>query len=101
VEADPRFARAYVYLGESLTQLKKYSEAINILRHSIEVDPRDPEGYYHLGLTLEKQYNFSQNRTHLQEALSNYQKAHEMAPDNEKFKEDLERARRRIGAVSG
>ena len=101
VEADPRFARAYTYLGECLTRMKKYNEAVDVLRHSITVDPKDSESYYFLGQALEKQFNFSQDRKHLDEALANYRKASEMDPKNKKYRQDLERVRKRMSKVSG
>lgn len=96
IEADPKFGKAYAYLGECLTRLKKYPEAISVLENAVNVSPRDPEGFHFLGLALEKYFNFSQDPNLLKRAVESYEKAVQASPSYDKVKEDLERAKKRL-----
>jgi tetratricopeptide (TPR) repeat protein len=100
IENDPRFYKAYAYLGECLTRQKKYKDAEQILGHAIQLNPNEPEAYHFLGLCNEKQYNFDPRIDFLQKALDNYNKATKVAPNYEPVKEDLLRVNKKMEGIT-
>ena len=58
----------YYLLGTSFLQIKKYSQAINYLKISIDLNPKSADSYNNMGVALAENENFS-------EALKNYDKA--------------------------
>ncbi|MFP4497150.1 MAG: tetratricopeptide repeat protein [Vulcanimicrobiota bacterium] len=97
IENDPRFYQAYAYLGESLIKMKKYQDAIEVLDHAINMEPYYPTAYHFKGLALEKEYDFTRKEELLRTAVKNYEKALEVDPKYKKVREDLDRAKKRLG----
>ena len=62
-------------MGLALTELKKYSEAKNILKQAIKINPKFAEAYNNLGLYYEKLNEYGQAVDHYKRAIqikSNY-----------------------------
>jgi len=55
VEINPKNVRAYVGLGDSLTQLGRYDEAAAQFRRAIELAPEEPRAHEGLGTLLAEQ----------------------------------------------
>ena len=99
IEADPTFAKAYVYLGETLMRLKKYDSAIGVLESSVKLDAKDPEAYHLMGQAYERQYNFNPDPKLLDLAIKNYRKALEIDITYYKASDDLARALQRYNTL--
>ena len=56
-------------MGLALTELKKYSEAKNILKQAIEINPKFAEAYNNLGNIYRKNQDFHK-------AIRNYIESH-------------------------
>lgn len=95
IEADPGFAKAYVYLGVTLMRQKKYDSAIGVLETAVKMDAKDPEAYHMIGLAYERQYNFNPDVKFLDLAIENYKKALEVDKDYFKAADDLQRVQQR------
>lgn len=95
IEADPAFAKAYVYLGVTLMREKKYDSAIGVLENAIKMDRKDPEAYHMMGLAYERQYNFNPDVKFLDLAIENYKKALEVDKEYFKAADDLQRVQQR------
>lgn len=99
IEADPSFAKAYVYLGVTLVRQKKYDSAIGVLENAVKMDKKDPEAYHMMGLAYERQYNFNPDTKLLVLAIENYKKAIEVDKDYFKAADDLQRAQQRYQSL--
>ena len=95
IEADPSFAKAYVYLGVTLMRQKKYDSAIGVLETAIKMDTKDPEAYQMMGLAYERQFNFNPDIKFLDLAIENYKKALVVDKDYFKAADDLQRVQQR------
>jgi Flp pilus assembly protein TadD len=69
IEADPKYAPAYVDLGAVLMRQKKFSEAEKTLRAAIELDARAPLAHLNLGVALSRQNRFAEAEAPLRESL--------------------------------
>jgi tetratricopeptide (TPR) repeat protein len=81
---DYTFVQAYLEKAMALYDLKKYSDAADVLEKSVKVQPKFDRGYYYLGQCYEKL-----QRT--QEAIEVYQVALQLDPDYEEVKDALGR----------
>jgi len=52
VEIDPKFTRAWLWLGEVYASKRQYDDALQAFRHALEVDREKPVCYKALGYTL-------------------------------------------------
>jgi tetratricopeptide (TPR) repeat protein len=75
VEIDPKFMRAWLWLGEIYKFMRQSDAALQAYRKAIEVDPTEPIGYKALGFTLMGMGKF-------EEALPVWQELVKRDPDN-------------------
>lgn len=54
IELDPDHAAAYFYRGESLNQLDRVDEALEMLERAVELQPRNARAYYTMGILYDK-----------------------------------------------
>jgi tetratricopeptide (TPR) repeat protein len=73
IEADPKFAMAYISWGVVLDKQGKRQEAIEKYRKATELDPKYASPYINWGVVLDKQGK-------RQEAIEKYRKATELDP---------------------
>lgn len=57
VEIDPKFTRAWLWLGEIYQSRRQLDDAVKAYRKAIEVEPQQPVGYKALGFTLSMMQN--------------------------------------------
>ena len=75
VEIDPKFARAWLWLGEIYKSLRRPDLAIDAYRKALEVAPEEPVGYKALGYTLMAMRRF-------EDAIPVWQNFSKVAPDD-------------------
>jgi len=75
VEIDPKFSRAWLWLGEIYKYARQTENAVQVYRKAIEIDPQQPVGYKALGYTLLSTRKFG-------EALSVWQTFMNVAPND-------------------
>ena len=71
LELDAQSADAYFYRGESLNQLSRVDEAIDMLLRATQLDPTNARAYYVMGILYDK-------KSRPQEAAAMYRKAREV-----------------------
>jgi tetratricopeptide (TPR) repeat protein len=93
IELDPKFAKAWVYMGDSYLGLKNSRKAIECYRKAIEINPKDRQANRFLGDVLEKQYDRTGDISYLDEAIKCYENALKADPSYATAASDLERAK--------
>jgi|GEM_PF-4393467 len=99
VKADPKFAKAYTYMGDSYDALENRAEAIACYKKAIEVDPGDRQAHRFLGLTLETLYDETGDANYLNEAIACYENAIKADANYFSAKKDLDRAKNKKNSI--
>jgi len=89
IELDPKFAPAYLYLGDAYFAKEEYFEAIAWYRKSLEIDPNDARAWRYLGNAYEEDKR-------LKDALAAYKKSMKLDPGYSPAKQDYERVKRML-----
>ncbi|MEW6280983.1 MAG: tetratricopeptide repeat protein [Candidatus Eremiobacterota bacterium] len=95
IQADPRFAKAWLFKGDCWFRMGDHDKAITCYRKAIALDPQDFQAYRFLGDVLERKYAKTNQVALLDEAIACYEKALQINPDYGTARVDLERARKK------
>ncbi|MFB3883797.1 MAG: tetratricopeptide repeat protein [Thermodesulfobacteriota bacterium] len=95
IQADPKFGKAYVYMGDSYLQLGQRDEAIKCYQKGIELDPKDRQAHRFLGGVYEKMFDETKNKEYLDLAINCFQNAVNVDPSYQGASKDLERAKQK------
>lgn len=93
VKADPKFAKAYTYMGDAYDALNNRKEAIANYKKAIEIDPSDRQAHRFLGNALESLYDETGDVNYLNEAIACYENALKADPKYFSAQKDLDRAK--------
>ena len=93
VELDPKFAKAWVYMGDAYVGLGNVEKGIESYRKAIEINPNDRQAHRFLGDVLEKKYDRTGEMVYLDEAIESYENAVKADPEYATAVSDLKRAK--------
>ncbi|MCS7186322.1 MAG: tetratricopeptide repeat protein [Armatimonadota bacterium] len=69
IQADPKFARAYLRKGTILAQQKRFGEAIPFFEKALQIEPELAMAYNNLGLTYQAIGRLAEAKTAFQKAI--------------------------------
>ncbi|MCX7969459.1 MAG: tetratricopeptide repeat protein [Armatimonadetes bacterium] len=69
IQADPKFARAYLRKGTILAQQKRFGEAIPLFEKALRIEPELAMAYNNLGLTYQAIGRLTEAKTAFQKAI--------------------------------
>ncbi len=93
VELDPKFAKAWVYMGDAYIGLGNIEKGIECYRKAIDINPNDRQAHRFLGDVLEKKYDRTGEMEYLDEAIGSYENAVKADPEYATAVSDLKRAK--------
>lgn len=99
IKADPKFAKAYTYMGDAYDALDDKKEAVVNYKKAIELDPNDRQAHRFLGNTLESLFNKTGDINYLNEAIACYENALKVDPKYFSAQKDLDRAKNKKAGV--
>jgi tetratricopeptide (TPR) repeat protein len=97
IEADPKFAKAWVYMGDAYLGIGNSEKGIECYRKAIELNPKDRQAHRFLGDVLEKKYDRTGDMKYLDEAIASFENAVEVDPEYATAISDLKRAKEKKG----
>jgi tetratricopeptide (TPR) repeat protein len=97
IELDPKFAKAWVYLGDAYMGVGNSARGIECYKKAIEINPNDRQAHRFLGDVLEKQYDRTSEMKYLDEAIASYENAVKADPAYATAVSDLKRAKEKKG----
>jgi tetratricopeptide (TPR) repeat protein len=95
IREDPKFVKAYIYMGDSYLSLGQRDEAIRYYQKAIELDPKDRQAHRFLGDVYEKVFDETKDAKYIDLAISYYQNAVKADPSYQTANKDLERAKQK------
>jgi tetratricopeptide (TPR) repeat protein len=95
IQADPKFTKAYVYMGDSYLQLGQRDEAVKCYRKAIELDPKDRQAHRFLGGVYEKMFDETKDVKYIDLAIGCFQNAVNADPSYQTAGKDLARAKQK------
>lgn len=99
IKADPKFAKAYTYMGDAYYALDNKKEAIVNYRKAIEIDPNDRQAHRFLGNALESLYDETGDVNYLNEAIGCYENAIKVDPKYFSAQKDLDGAKNKKSGI--
>lgn len=99
IKADPKFAKAYTYMGDAYDALDDKKEAVVNYKKAIELDPNDRQAHRFLGNTLESLFNETGDISYLNEAIACYENALKADPKYFSAQKDLDRAKNKKAGI--
>jgi len=91
-QADPRFAKPLVYIGDCYYQLGDPEKAIESYKQALVVDPKDKQAHRFLGDMYERKFDKTGEVTWLDQAIACYKAALESDPKYGAAQDALHRA---------
>jgi tetratricopeptide (TPR) repeat protein len=95
IEADPKFAKAWLYMGDCYFGAKGYAQAAEAYEQAVRLDPSDSQAQFFLGDAYQALYDQTRNAAWLDKSIASYQEALRIYPDYRNAAAALERARRK------